>query len=560
MDDNFEEDNLVQDEPIQLTKKEKAEEASHDVAEVAARGLGRYFGGAVGGAAVDAALNTKMGQAVLKSASKKVAHTPFVKGSLARSYGMVSKAKPIAHKAIDHLGATKVDSNSSINSKVGLSSSQSSSGGEGSVVSKKSNKAYMMVIYIICSIVAFLAFVCILLLIICVPLMVLGIIDIGDITNSGGFDYSSNIYIQKIENDCSSIIVEGVAVNLEDYVAGVVSAEAYTGEGMEALKAQAIAARTYAIVRTNNCQKSIRNSSYDQNYSSNISDRARQATEETKGLVLTYNSQLFSSEYDSFYNKGDYNCDSNGCYVTYKKLPNSEKHVVEVSSSYKGYIAGGHGRGMSQVASYDMAKKGYNFDYILKYFYSPGVTISSLSGEGGYTDGNSGSAANFIVRTTMPSSSNDNDKKYYFSNENTLYSNGSVGQSTWYAFGRANELLAQSDSDLKWSITSNAKYWYDNNINLGANAFSYSNDVNEPKVGAIIVWNSDQFGHVGIVEKVNSDGTLDYTEVNIDDVKNETNEYGFRYQSNISYTETGEGTISNIWNGYDFVGYIYIVE
>ena len=51
----MEDENQVQNnEP--LTKKEKADAAGRDVAEVVARGAGRYYGGAVGGAVVDAAL------------------------------------------------------------------------------------------------------------------------------------------------------------------------------------------------------------------------------------------------------------------------------------------------------------------------------------------------------------------------------------------------------------------------------------------------------------------------------------------------------------------------
>lgn len=122
-------------------------------------------------------------------------------------------------------------------------------------------------------------------------------------------------------SECTSIKINGVSgvVSLEDYVMGVVSAEAYNNESIEALKAQAIAARTYAIMRTNYCKNAIPNSSSAQNYNSNIKAPARQATEETAGIVLSYNGNMFMSQYDSFYKGRDFGCNGSTCSVTYKR-------------------------------------------------------------------------------------------------------------------------------------------------------------------------------------------------------------------------------------------------
>lgn len=401
------------------------------------------------------------------------------------------------------------------------------------------------------------------LLVIITPLMALGIINIEDIGGSGGnsgLGYATNTYLRQIGDECQTIIVAGEAYGLEDYVAGVISAEAYTSENIEALKAQAIAARTYAIARTNRCQKEIRNSSQDQNFTSKYNEKAIEAAEATKGLVLTYNSEIFSTQYDSFYTGGDYKCDSSSCSVTYKKEPNHEEHTVSVSSSRKGQIAGGHGYGMSQVASYEMAENGSTYNQILNYFYSPGVEIYSLFGSSSYTSGLSADATGFIKRTGPPVQDNEHDKKYYYSSNNLSYQGGYVGECTWYAYGRANEILNQSGSDLKWNYAPHAKKWLQANIDAGSEAFSYSTDVNNPKVGAIIVWGSDKFGHVAVVEAVNDDGTIDYSEANISTERSSSNPYGFRYQSHIPYNKDGVGTISKIWNDYTFSGYIYMIE
>lgn len=184
----------------------------------------------------------------------------------------------------------------------------------------------------------------------------------------------------------NGITIEGEGtIDFEEYVAGVVSREAYTSEGIEALKAQAVAARTYAIKVTDYCQKTISNSTNAQTFTKNINDAARQAANATAGEVLIdSNGKIFASQYDSFcYDDSD--CpdakkNADGTYtVTYTKVPNGEKHVVTLSDTAQyGRITHGHGHahGMSQLVSYQMAKEGKSYQEILSYFYSDGVTIS----------------------------------------------------------------------------------------------------------------------------------------------------------------------------------------
>lgn len=400
-----------------------------------------------------------------------------------------------------------------------------------------------------------------------VILQTLGIIDIGNSNFvSPGVSYSPNSYIQSVENECSAGIMVGDQVyDLEEYVAGVVTAEADPGQNIEALKAQAIAARTYAVVRTDYCKNAIRNSSADQNFNVNATDNAKEAAKATNGLVLVNDSVMFLSEYDSFFNMSDYRCDVNQCSVTYTKLPNKESHVVSVSQAYKYLIAGGHGRGMSQVASYELADSGMNYKEILEYFYSPGTEIVRLAGTVGYTSGLSAPAPDTGIssRIAAPVVGNEHDDSFYYSENNLSYSTGFLGECTWYSYGRANEILSEVGSDLRWTHARDARYWLEDNIADGDNAFSYSTNVNEPKVGAIIVWDGGSHGHVAVVEAVNDDGTIDYSEGNIDAERKKDpvgNPHGYRYQSHISYAETGYGTISNIWTGYKFLGYIYMIE
>lgn len=216
----------------------------------------------------------------------------------------------------------------------------------------------------------------------------------------------------------NGITIENVGtIDFEEYIAGVVSREAYTGEGMEALKAQAVAARTYALNYTNYCTKAIQNSTNAQTFTRDINDRAREATNATSGEVLiNRDGSIFSAQYDSFcYDDND--CpdavrNNNGTYtVTYTKVPYGEKHTITLSDSdqYGRITHGqGHAHGMSQLLSYQMAKEGKNYRDILSYFYSEGVSISAVSSAGGSGSAVAGGSAQqklaYLFPAGLPSS------------------------------------------------------------------------------------------------------------------------------------------------------------
>ncbi len=201
--------------------------------------------------------------------------------------------------------------------------------------------------------------------------------------------------------------------DLEEYVAGVVEAEMYSDFNIEAKKALAVAARTYVLNRTNFCESPIENSSNAQNFNPNYSDESWEAAKSTEGEVLTYNGQIFSSEYDSWNCKG-----SNTC--TYVKLPNRESNEITISDTYLGRAAGGHGRGMSQIAAADMAASSANtgseyYKTILGTFYSEGTQISVLGGYGssldpGIVNGSKDEKLKFLFPDGLPTSSAEMQK------------------------------------------------------------------------------------------------------------------------------------------------------
>lgn len=178
----------------------------------------------------------------------------------------------------------------------------------------------------------------------------------------------------------NGVTVEGSGTyDLEEYIAGVVNAENgyYKGNNIEAMKAQAVASRTFTLYMTDKCTKSIGNSQNTQVFKE-ASEKSKEATKATEGQVLTYDGNIFLSQYDH-YNLSS--CSNGWCTASYTKQPKNEKHEVKIPETYADKFGrlGGHGNGMSQVASnYLQDEKNYNYEQILKYFYSNGVEISKL--------------------------------------------------------------------------------------------------------------------------------------------------------------------------------------
>ncbi|MCP1143629.1 stage II sporulation protein D [Lysinibacillus endophyticus] len=104
-------------------------------------------------------------------------------------------------------------------------------------------------------------------------------------------------------------------IDLEEYVIGVVSAEMPANFHPEALKAQAIAARTYVLKNTEYGKKAIeptvaKQVFYDSNtrkevWAESFDDyekKVRQAVESTKGEVINYNGELITAMFHSMSN------------------------------------------------------------------------------------------------------------------------------------------------------------------------------------------------------------------------------------------------------------------
>lgn len=138
-------------------------------------------------------------------------------------------------------------------------------------------------------------------------------------------------------------------VNLEEYLLSVVGSEMSAAAPMEALKAQAVAARSYALVHTfrpANGWFDVTSSERHQAYKGITTEynTTHQAVSETAGEILSYQGGVVESLYAA------------------------TQEVVDKAHK---------GAGMSQNGAYAYASFGYDYRQILGVYY-PGVAIALL--------------------------------------------------------------------------------------------------------------------------------------------------------------------------------------
>lgn len=153
-------------------------------------------------------------------------------------------------------------------------------------------------------------------------------------------------------------------VPLEDYIKGVVPSEMPSSWEYEAHKAQAIAARSYALANLGKRAKNgydLKDTPEDQAYNGASAETSgtNTAVEDTKGIVLTYDTKVISAYYSASAG-GQTNTNSWGNTLPYlRSVPSFDDNVKK----------NGHGVGMSQHGANNLAKQGYNAYQILQYFY-----------------------------------------------------------------------------------------------------------------------------------------------------------------------------------------------
>lgn len=163
-------------------------------------------------------------------------------------------------------------------------------------------------------------------------------------------------------------------IELEKYVEIVVSSEIYANWPEEAQKAQAIAARTYAMVNIEtrkNKEFDVDDTSAYQKYDpKKINQNAVAAIRATDQQHLTYNNKLIQAVY----------CSANGGKTVSAKerWGNEIPYLIEQSDPYCTRPKNSHGVGLCQWGMFEMAKQGKTYKEILSFYYPDTVLVDPL--------------------------------------------------------------------------------------------------------------------------------------------------------------------------------------
>lgn len=156
-------------------------------------------------------------------------------------------------------------------------------------------------------------------------------------------------------------------IPIELYIQGVVPSEMPPSWEHEAHKAQAIAARSYALANLGKRAKygyDLNDTPEDQAYggASAETSQTNDAIVETERIVLIHDNKIIPAYYSA--SAGGHT--KNASQVWTKNLD----FIKAVPSFDEGIKKNGHGVGMSQYGANNLAKKGYNAYQILQYFYA----------------------------------------------------------------------------------------------------------------------------------------------------------------------------------------------
>lgn len=166
-----------------------------------------------------------------------------------------------------------------------------------------------------------------------------------------------------------------VELDMEEYLKGVVPAEIGNAH-IEACRAQAVAARTFALIKASKGQQLTDQSRKDQAFRalriSQLYATALQAVEDTKGEVLYFDNKLI--------NCCPYSNSNGGQIKSSKEVWGGERAWLQAREDpYDPGPGNGHGVGMSQTGAKIMASQGYSYKQILSFYY-PGTVIKENYG------------------------------------------------------------------------------------------------------------------------------------------------------------------------------------
>ena len=181
-------------------------------------------------------------------------------------------------------------------------------------------------------------------------------------------------------------------IALEDYVKGVLPKEIGTSFPVEAMKAQAVAARTYVASWVASGKGPICDTTQCQVYGDDRYDVTNQAVDATAGVIGIYGGEIIQAVFAASCGGHTENVeDVWGNYFAYLRAvscieneictgdctdwPSVSAPVCDSSEAGCCYGRNGHGVGMCQRGAQAMAECGYGANDILTHYYS-GVTLA----------------------------------------------------------------------------------------------------------------------------------------------------------------------------------------
>lgn len=183
------------------------------------------------------------------------------------------------------------------------------------------------------------------------------------------------VKITRPENQSFFEVPNGTIVNvdLDEYTSGVLAGEVYASWPEETLKAQAVAARTFAVAKS--IQRAdepydVDDTSDFQSFkAANFRNEYIYAAETTAGEILTYDGAPAMAKYSA----------SNGGQTVYGSKPYLPAQF-DPWDAKAGKGRNGHGIGMSQWGAKKMGDAGKDYREILEFYY-PGTKIKKLEGD-----------------------------------------------------------------------------------------------------------------------------------------------------------------------------------
>ncbi|MFQ6015014.1 MAG: SpoIID/LytB domain-containing protein [Anaerolineae bacterium] len=150
----------------------------------------------------------------------------------------------------------------------------------------------------------------------------------------------------------------------EEYLKGVVPAEMGPDAPLEALKAQAVAARCYAVTNRSHWDvgADVCTTTHCQVWRSERHPHTDQAIEDTKGVVAIYGDQIIRAFY--FGHCDGYTRNSEDVWVQVLPYCRSVFCIKPFPELW------GHGVGMCQEGAMEMARQGASYQEILRHYYS----------------------------------------------------------------------------------------------------------------------------------------------------------------------------------------------